>query len=72
MSVAEIRMLRWVSGVSKENRIKNEYVRGTRSIGVVSIVDKMRGNRLRWFGYMMNLEETNAVRVVMKMNFEGK
>jgi hypothetical protein len=33
-------MLRWMSGVTKEDRIKNEYVRG--STGVASIVDKMR------------------------------
>jgi nonsense-mediated mRNA decay protein 3 len=64
-SVAEIRMLRWMSGVSREDRIKNEYVRG--SIGVASILDKMRDNRLRWFGHVMRREETNAVKVIMKM-----
>ena len=45
MSVTEMRMLRWMSGVTSEDRIKNKYVRG--SIGVASIVDKMRENRLR-------------------------
>jgi hypothetical protein len=43
MSVAEMRMLRWMSGVTREDRIRNEYVRG--SIDVASIVDKMRGNK---------------------------
>ena len=65
-----MRMLRWMSGVTREDRIKNEYVRG--SIGVASIVDKMRENRLRWLGHVMRREETSAVRVVMKMNVEGK
>lgn len=32
----------------------NEYARG--SIGVASIVDKMRENRLRWFKHVMRRE----------------
>jgi hypothetical protein len=35
-------------------------------------MDKMRENRLRWFGYVMRCEETKAVSVVMKMNVEKK
>jgi hypothetical protein len=45
-------------------------VRG--SIGVASIVDNMRENRLRYFGHVMRQEETKAVKVVMKINVEGK
>jgi hypothetical protein len=70
MSVAEMRMLRWMSGVTREDRIRNEYVRG--SIGVAPIGDKMRENRLRWFGHVMRREESEAVRMVMNMNVEGK
>jgi len=44
-----MRMLGWTSGVTREDKIRNEYVRG--SIGVAwTIVDKMRENRLRWLG----------------------
>jgi hypothetical protein len=67
---SEIRILRWMSGVTRENRIRNEYLRGR--IGVALIVDKMRENRLRWFGHMMRREETKAVKVVMKIIVEGK
>jgi hypothetical protein len=42
------------------------------SIGVTSIVQNTRENKLRWFGYVMRREETNQVRVVMKTNVEGK
>jgi hypothetical protein len=40
-----------MSGVTRENRIRNEYLKG--SIGVRSIINKMRENILEWFGYVM-------------------
>jgi len=44
MSVVEMRMLRWMSVVTREDRIKNEYIRG--GIGLASIMNKMRENDL--------------------------
>jgi hypothetical protein len=44
MSIAEKRMHRLISGVTRKDRIKNEYVIG--SIGVESTVDKTRENTL--------------------------
>jgi len=35
-------------------------------------MDKIRKTILRWFGHVMRWEETKAVRVVIKMNVEGK
>lgn len=54
--------------MTREDRISNEFVR--RSIGVASVVEKMRKNRLRWYGHEMRSrrEETEAVRVVMRTN----
>jgi hypothetical protein len=69
MSVLEMRMLRWMSGVTRKDRIRNKYVRS--SIGVVSIVNKMR-EKYKWFMHVMRQEETNVVKVVMKMNIEAK
>jgi len=37
-----------MNGITREDRIRNKYVRG--SIGVTSIVDKMSENKHRWFG----------------------
>jgi hypothetical protein len=42
------------------------------SIGVASIVDKMKVNKLRWFGHVMRLEKTKAIRVSMQMNAKEK
>jgi hypothetical protein len=36
---------------TREDRIRYEYARG--SIGVASIVNKMRRNKWRWFGHVM-------------------
>lgn len=49
-------MLKWMSVVTREDRIRNKYVRD--KIGIASIEDKMRETRLRWFGHVMKQEET--------------
>jgi hypothetical protein len=67
MSIAEIRILRWMSRVSREDRIRNEYVRGS---SVYS--GEMTENKLRWFGHVIRRKEINAARVVMKINIERK
>jgi len=40
MSIAKMRMLRWMNGLTRKDRISNRYVRG--NIGVALIMDKMR------------------------------
>lgn len=44
-----MKMFRWMSGVTKEDRVSNKYVRG--SIGVPSIVNKLRENILNEIGH---------------------
>ena len=36
LDVAEMRMLRWMSGVTKLDRIRNERIRGTTKVGETS------------------------------------
>ncbi len=50
MAVAEMKMLRWMSGHTRKDRIHNEVIRG--KLGVAPIEDKMREHRLRWFGHL--------------------
>ena len=45
MGVAEMRMLRWMCGHTRKDKIRNEDIRGT--VGVAEIVGKMRENRFR-------------------------
>ena len=44
LDVAESRMLRWMSGVTKLDRIRNEIIRGTTKVGEIS--KKVRESRV--------------------------
>lgn len=48
------------------DRKRNEYIRG--SIGIAYFVNKIRNNRLGWFGHVMKREKSEATRMVMKIN----
>ncbi len=60
MSVAEMRMLRWMCGKTRKDRIRNDYIRN--KTGVASIEDKLREGRLRWFGHIHRRPENAPVK----------
>lgn len=66
-SVAVMGMLRWMSAVVREDRMRNEYVRGCFKNG-----QNEKKNRLRWFGHVTRGEESKALTMVMKINVGGK
>ena len=45
MDIAEMKMLRWMCGFTKEDRIRNDYVRKTTK--VVEVSKKVQEKRLR-------------------------
>jgi hypothetical protein len=47
--VKEMRILRWMCGITRMNIIRNEYIRG--SLKVAPVTDKMRCNRIAWYGH---------------------
>ena len=51
MEVAEIKMLRFAIGVTRKDKIRNEYIRST--VKVERLGMKMREVRLRWYGHVM-------------------
>ena len=45
-----MRMIRWMCGYTRLDRIRNEVIRS--KIGVENIEDKIRDARFRWFGHI--------------------
>ena len=72
LEVAEMRMLRWMCGVMKLNKIRNERIRGTTKVG--EITKKLHERRLMWCGHVMRREEHYVGRrvTVMKVGLQGR
>ncbi|KAK3525514.1 hypothetical protein QTP86_033482 [Hemibagrus guttatus] len=67
LEVAELKMLRFSLGVTRLDRIRNEYIRGTAHVGRLG--DKVREARLRWFGHVQRREKGHGDTGTVKMGF---
>ncbi|KAH1225701.1 Craniofacial development protein 2 [Glycine max] len=65
VGVAEMRMLRWMCGKTRQDKIRNGAIR--KRVGVAPIVEKMVENRLRWFGHVERRPVDSVVRRVDQM-----
>uniref|UniRef100_A0A2A4JJS9 Uncharacterized protein n=1 Tax=Heliothis virescens TaxID=7102 RepID=A0A2A4JJS9_HELVI len=64
-----MRMLRWMCGVTRMDKVRNEYIRG--SLKVAPVTEKMRGKRLSWYGHVMRRDESHATKRMLSMNVDG-
>ena len=69
LNVTEMKMLRWMSGVTKVDRIRNERIRGT--VKVIEISKKVQERRLQWYGHVMRRDEDYVGKRVMRMEVQG-
>ncbi|KAK3570249.1 hypothetical protein QTP86_017124 [Hemibagrus guttatus] len=69
LEVAELKMLRFSLGVTRLDRIRNEYIRGTAHVGHLG--DKVREVRLRWFGHVQRRESEYIGRRMLDMELPG-
>jgi hypothetical protein len=60
MSVAEMRMLRWICGHTKKHRIRNDDIWD--KLGVAPIQEKLVQYYLRWFGHIQRRPPEAPVR----------
>ena len=65
-----MRMLRWMCGVTKLDKIRNERIRGTTK--VAEITKKVQERRLKWYGHVMRREEHYVGRRAMVMTVQGR
>ncbi|KAK3547576.1 hypothetical protein QTP86_025465, partial [Hemibagrus guttatus] len=70
LEVAELKMLRFSLGVTRLDRIRNEYIRGTAHVGRLG--DKVREARLRWFGHVQRRESEYFGRRMLDMELPGR
>ncbi|XP_070005465.1 uncharacterized protein [Nicotiana sylvestris] len=69
MKVAEIRMLRWMCGNTRLDRIRNEVIHD--KVGMAPIEDKKCEARFRWFGHVRRRSTDDPVRKYERLTFEG-
>ncbi|CAN6691314.1 unnamed protein product [Malus baccata var. baccata] len=60
VGVVEMRMLRWMCGHTRNDKIRNEDIRG--KVGVAEIEGKRRETRLLWFGHVQRRPTDAPVR----------
>jgi len=59
-------MLRWMCGNTRRDKVRNEDIHT--KIGVVSIEEKMRENRLQWFDHVRRRPTNAPVRRAERIN----
>ena len=65
MEVVEMKMLRFAMGVTRKDKIRNEYIRGT--VKAERLGMKMKEGRLRWYGHVMRKDQEYVGRKIMEM-----
>ncbi|PHT51239.1 Peroxidase 9 [Capsicum baccatum] len=69
MKVAEMRMLRWMCGLTRGDRVRNDTIR--EKVGVTPVECKMREVRLRWFGHVKRRGMDAPVRRCERLALDG-
>ena len=69
MNKTEMRMLRWIQGVSLREHKRNEDIREAAT--VQSIRTHLMQKRLRWYGHVSHRDDSHMTRTVLDMVVEG-
>ena len=64
IEVTEMRMLRWMCGVTRKDNIRNEHIRGTTRVAQAS--KKITERRLNWYGHVMRRDGEHILYAVVE------
>ena len=70
MEIPEMKMLRFAMGVTRKDKIRNEYIRST--VKVERLGMKMREGRLWWYGHVMRRDQEYVGSKMMEVELPGK
>ena len=70
IEVTEMRMLRWMCGVTSTDKIRSEHIRGTTIVAQAS--KKITERRLNWYGHVMRRDGEHILRKVLRADIPGK
>ena len=65
LEVDELKMLRFTLGVTREERIRNEYIRGTAKVKRLGF--KIREARLHWYGHVKRKEKEPVCQRILRL-----
>ena len=65
-----MRMLRWICGVTRKDKIRNEHIRGTTRVAQAS--KKITERRFNWYGHVMRRDGEHILRKVLRADIPGK
>ena len=70
IEVTEMRMLRWICGVTRKDKSRNEHIRGTTRVAQAS--KKITERRFNWYGHVMRRDGEHILRKVLRADIPGK
>ena len=70
IEVTEMRMRRWMCGVTRKDKIRNEHILGTTRVAQAS--KKITERRLNWYGHVMRRDGEHILRKVLRADIPGK
>ncbi|KIH63339.1 hypothetical protein ANCDUO_06360 [Ancylostoma duodenale] len=65
-----MKMLRWMGGVTRLDRICNQVIR--QRFGVAPITRKVHEARLRWYGHVLRADNDNFCKIGFDLDVPGK
>ena len=71
LEVNEMRMQRWICGVTRRDKIRNKHIRGRDNKSGASVQENYR-KQLKWYGHVRRMKEEHIVRRMLDVDIPGK